>query len=90
MFPRARLTDPGAEGRAFRHTFFVGKKLDARDSVNSWCSASVVQVAASRVLIRYDGWSSKWDEWIEITSDRYADADARVLSHCLWFRLKSS
>jgi hypothetical protein len=61
QFPRARLSDPSAAARALRHHFYPGKRIDARDSVNAWCAATVVQVAASRVLIHYENWASKWD-----------------------------
>lgn len=39
--------------------FFVGQKVDAKDSVSKWCPATVVKVTSSRVLVHYDGWSSK-------------------------------
>jgi hypothetical protein len=39
--------------------YSIGQKLDAKDSVNKWCSASVIKVTSSRVLIHYEGWSSK-------------------------------
>jgi hypothetical protein len=51
-----------AERRRRPFEFTVGQKVDAKDSVNKWCSGTVVQVTPSRVLVSYVGWSSKWDE----------------------------
>ena len=40
----------------------VGEFIDAVDSVNKWCLASVAQIVSDTyVKVHFDGWSSKWD-----------------------------
>lgn len=48
--------------------------LDAKDSVNNWCVAKIVDhdMANNRIMIHYDGWSQKFDETCRITSSRIA------------------
>ena len=50
----------------------VGAKLDVLDSISNWCLATIVKVSPGgvRVLVHYDGWSPKWDEWIDASSPR--------------------
>lgn len=47
------------EERRSPFQYHVGQKLDAKDSVNQWYPASVVQMTSSRVLVHYQGWASK-------------------------------
>lgn len=54
--------------------FYVGQKLDAKDSINNWCLAVVLQVSPARILVHYEGWSAKWDEWFDLDSPRLAKA----------------
>jgi len=51
-----------------------GLYVDAKDSVNNWCVAQVVEVDAiqDRVKVHYDGWSQKWETWIPVNSDKLA------------------
>jgi hypothetical protein len=44
--------------------------VDAKDTVDQWLEAQVVDVAAGQVFIHYNGWPSRWDEWIEFNSPR--------------------
>lgn len=70
QFPTARRSDKNPDERKALYHYYVGQRVDAKDSVNKWCPAVVRQVTASRVLIHYEGWSKKWDEWFEIDSSR--------------------
>jgi hypothetical protein len=58
------------EGREFK----VGQWLDVKDTVNQWLEAQVVQSYSNEgqqhVLIHYNGWPHRWDEWIESDSPR--------------------
>lgn len=51
-----------------------GLYVDAKDSINSWCVAQVIEVdvSQSRVKVHYDGWSQKWETWLPIQEDKLA------------------
>lgn len=52
----------------------IGQWVDVKDSVNQWLEAQVIKVNESemKVFVHYNGWSSRWDEWIDMKSDRIA------------------
>lgn len=50
--------------------FEVGQWVDCRDTVGKWCRAMIVDTKNQHMLVHYDGWASKWDEWMEIGDPR--------------------
>ena len=47
--------------------------VDAMDSSQHWLAAVVKQVDPSKgILVRFDGWSNKWNEWLSLRSARLA------------------
>ncbi|KAL0109349.1 hypothetical protein PUN28_014432 [Cardiocondyla obscurior] len=52
--------------------FFPGAKLEAKDFNDQWYSAKVVETdwVDREVLIHFDKWSSRFDEWIPMDSSR--------------------
>jgi hypothetical protein len=43
--------------------------LDAKDTVNTWCLAQIIDVFPDNyLLLHYDGWSKKYDEVFQIIS----------------------
>ncbi|XP_024944954.1 PHD finger protein 20 isoform X5 [Cephus cinctus] len=52
--------------------FFPGAKLEAKDFNEKWYSARVVETdwVEREVLIHFDKWSSRFDEWIPMDSSR--------------------
>ena len=52
--------------------FFPGDKLEAKDFNEKWYSARVVETdwVEREVLIHFDKWSSRFDEWIPMDSPR--------------------
>nr|XP_034186180.1 PHD finger protein 20 isoform X3 [Osmia lignaria] len=52
--------------------FFPGAKLEAKDFNEKWYSAKVVETDwdEREVLIHFDKWSSRFDEWIPMDSSR--------------------
>ena len=51
----------------------VGYFVDAMDSSQRWLAASIKELdPAKGVLIQFDGWSSKWNEWLSMRSRRLA------------------
>ncbi|XP_058810400.1 uncharacterized protein LOC131675416 [Phymastichus coffea] len=53
-------------------TFLPGSKLEAKDFNEKWYSARVVETdwGEREVLIHFDKWSSRFDEWIPMDSSR--------------------
>ncbi|XP_065191635.1 mucin-2-like [Sycon ciliatum] len=62
------VTRRKAVGRNFR----VGDKIEAEDSQKKWYPARILQVDEedSCVLIHFDGFSARYDEWIEMASPK--------------------
>lgn len=52
--------------------FFIGQWLDVKDTVNQWLEATVMDInyEEKKMLIHYNGWPTRWDEWIDFKSDR--------------------
>uniref|UniRef100_A0A7S2GNI3 Ubiquitin-like domain-containing protein n=1 Tax=Octactis speculum TaxID=3111310 RepID=A0A7S2GNI3_9STRA len=61
--------------------FFTGQWLDAKDTVNQWLEATVMDVNAERaeILIHYNGWPTRWDEWMPFKSGRIAPFRSRTV-----------
>ena len=45
-----------------------GLWIDALDSINSWCMSQITHIDDSLIKVHFDGWPTKWDEWMKITS----------------------
>lgn len=65
--------------RRGRRRFFVGQWLDVKDTVNQWLESTVMAVADDKVLVHYHGWPARWDEWIDVDSDRLAAFRTRTV-----------
>ncbi len=42
----------------------VGSFIDSKDTVNTWCVATIVDINRDnkKITVHFDGWSNKWDE----------------------------
>ncbi len=41
--------------------------VEVLDTARKWLPAQVIRISeADDVFVHYDGWSSKWDEWIAV------------------------
>lgn len=47
-----------------------GQWVDVRDTIEQWLEAQVIDVRENEVYIHYNGWGTRWDEWISMDSDR--------------------
>jgi len=58
----------------FRDTKFsrfkIGQWVDAKDSLNQWAEAQIINIRNNMVQVHYNGWSSNRDEWIELNTAR--------------------
>lgn len=53
-------------------TIRPGLWVDAIDSINAWLSSSIEEVDGTSIKVHFEGWPSKWDEWMRITSYKVA------------------
>ena len=46
--------------------FFIGQFVEARDVMDDWLPATITRIDTenNRVLVHFEGWASKYDEWI--------------------------
>ena len=50
----------------------VGQWVDVKDTIDQWLEAQVIQVRNSQAYVHYNGWGTRWDEWIDFSSPRIA------------------
>ena len=50
--------------------FYIGENLDVKDSVEKWVNAEVQELQHHRIYVHYTGWSSKYDTFISLDSNR--------------------
>jgi hypothetical protein len=48
----------------------IGQWVDVKDTIDQWLEAQVIDVKENKVYIHYNGWGTRWDEWIDMDSDR--------------------
>jgi hypothetical protein len=48
----------------------IGDVLDAQDIEGHWYAARVQDAKDGKLLVHYEGWPSKWDEWLDRTSPK--------------------
>jgi len=54
----------------FKRKLIVGQWVDVKDTIDQWLEAQVIDIKDNRVYIHYNGWGTRWDEWIDMDSDR--------------------
>ena len=50
--------------------------IEALDMAGKWYKAKVLHVSEVSVMVHYNAWSSKWDEWVDKTSGRLRAANS--------------
>jgi hypothetical protein len=62
-------------------SFFVGQWLDVKDTVNQWLEATVMDINPQEgsLKVHYNGWPTRWDEWVPFTSQRIAPFRTRTV-----------
>jgi hypothetical protein len=80
--------NPGPGGKSYKmgteedgsETWFEGKFLEVKDTYGDWLTAEVKKVnkKEAAVYIKYEGWISKWDEWLLVGVDDPKNNLARV------------
>ena len=49
-----------------------GQWLDVKDTIDQWIEAQVIHVRGNEAFIHYNGWGTRWDEYIDFSSSRIA------------------
>ena len=49
----------------WRNNLSVGDVIDAKDSEGRWFDSRVVEVDRDRVKVHYNGWSWRWNTWVD-------------------------
>jgi len=52
--------------------FQLNQKVDCRDTASKWLISTVIGIKDGQVQIHYDGWSARWDEWMDTDIPRIA------------------
>jgi hypothetical protein len=53
-----------------KSTYEVGEWVDVKDTINQWLEAQVIKIQNDKAYVHYNGWGTRWDEWIEFSSPR--------------------
>jgi len=61
--------------------FEQGDQVDCRDTEEKWLAAIVRQVRNDEIFVHYIGFDRKWDEWININSERLAKSGTKASSN---------
>ncbi len=69
--------------RAFQRApateYTIGQWVDVKDTIDQWLEAQVTKVQPDRVFIHFNGWGSRWDEWISKDSPRISPFRAHTV-----------
>ncbi|KAJ1966446.1 hypothetical protein GGI12_000090 [Dipsacomyces acuminosporus] len=55
--------------------YHKGMQVAARDRDKQWWKAEIAEIKAFRIRVHYAGFPSKWDEWMEMNTQRIMSAD---------------
>eukprot|EP01083_Nonionella_stella_P172171 590005_1 len=75
-----RLQELKAKRLEKQRKLWMNKRVDAYDKV-AWWPSTVIDVNMDSILVTYDGYSSKYDEWIKINSDRISTIHTHTKKH---------
>ena len=64
--------DKGVPFNNEKRNFKIGQWIDVKDTINQWLEAEVIDTDGDKVFVHYNGWGERWDEWIDMSSDRIA------------------
>jgi hypothetical protein len=70
-----RLSEDNPAPRPFTalpQSYVLGQWIDVRDTTGQWLEAQIAKTQATDIYVHYNGWGSRWDEWLPKGSDRVA------------------
>ena len=56
-----------------------------KDTINQWLEAQVIKVQGTKAYVHYNGWGTRWDEWIEFNSPRMRNFKTYTLQSPITF-----
>ena len=68
-----------------KSTYEVGEWVDVKDTINQWLEAQVIKIQNDKAYVHYNGWGTRWDEWIEFSSPRMRNFKTYTLQTPLAF-----
>jgi len=77
--PDASLLQSKAPAVNWRNELEVGDSIEACDTVGKWYRSTIIQVKEGAVMVHYDRWDPKWDEWLDTGSDRLAPRETHII-----------
>ena len=68
-----------------KSTYEIGEWVDVKDTINQWLEAQVMKVQNNKAYVHYNGWGTRWDEWIDFGSPRMRNFKTYTLQSPLTF-----
>ena len=68
-----------------KSSYEIGEWIDVKDTINQWLEAQVIKVQNNKAYVHYNGWGTRWDEWIEFGSPRMRNFKTYTLQSPLTF-----
>ena len=56
--------------RLERRKVELGEWVDVRDASGQWVEGQVVNQSGDYVMVHFNGWDNKWNEWVNSSSER--------------------
>ena len=68
-----------------KSSYEIGEWVDVKDTINQWLEAQVIKVQDNKAYVHYNGWGTRWDEWIEFNSPRMRNFKTYTLQSPITF-----
>ena len=68
-----------------KSTYEIGEWVDVKDTINQWLEAQIIKVQNNKAYVHYNGWGTRWDEWIDFSSPRMRNFKTYTLQSPLAF-----
>lgn len=68
-----------------KSTYEIGEWVDVKDTINQWLEAQIIKVQNNKAYVHYNGWGTRWDEWIDFSSPRIRNFKTYTLQSPLAF-----
>ena len=68
-----------------KSSYEIGEWVDVKDTINQWLEAQVIKVQGTKAYVHYNGWGTRWDEWIDFNSPRMRNFKTYTLQSPITF-----
>lgn len=72
-------TLPYSPFRQAERDYELGQWVDVKDTIDQWLEAEVIDKQGPQVLVHYNGWGARWDEWLPCDSPRVSFFRSRTV-----------